>query len=179
MEYFQRQQPCMIFINHRGVDTKNTFASLLHYQLTGLGINTFLDRKSMKPGDNLVEKIEKGIRECKVGVVVFSPRYCESRSCLHELALMVDCNKKIVPIFWDTQPAELQLNDESFVDRMELQRFNKALKVARGTIGLVFDSRNRDWSEFLTSATNATVEAMREVEENPNYKHESFENLAL
>ncbi|GAB4831240.1 hypothetical protein Ancab_005253 [Ancistrocladus abbreviatus] len=179
MEYPGRRRPCLVFINHRGVDMKKTFAGLLEYQLASLGINTFLDRKSMKPGDNLVERIEKGVRECKVGVVVFSPRYCESRSCLRELALMVDCNKKMIPIFWDVEPAELRLNDELFEDQMELQRFNRALRMARRTIGLVFDSRNGDWADFLTRATNAIVEAMMEVEENPNCKHKLFENLAL
>ncbi|GAB4826916.1 hypothetical protein Ancab_033795 [Ancistrocladus abbreviatus] len=174
----QGQQPFSVFISHRGIDTKKTFIGLLEHWLHGLGITAFVDWKSMKPGENLSDRIQKGIRQCKVGVAVLSPHYCESRSCLRELALMLDCRNKFFPIFWDVEPAELQLDPDLFADKVELQEFNNAIKVVKNTVGLVFNSRNGDWSEFLTKATDAIVEALEEGEENHNYDHGLFENLA-
>ncbi|GMH05422.1 hypothetical protein Nepgr_007262 [Nepenthes gracilis] len=132
-------RPYDVFINHRGVDTKKKIVGLLANQLIDVGLTVFVDSKSMKAGDNLVDKIENGIRDCKVGVVVFSRRYCESRACLRELALMVDCKKKIIPIFWDVEPSELRLEDNGDFTAAEVQRFRGALREARRTIGLTFD----------------------------------------
>ncbi|KAL0398623.1 UNVERIFIED_CONTAM: TIR-only protein [Sesamum radiatum] len=82
--------PCDVFINHRGVDTKRNVAGLLYHHLRSLRLRPFLDSKSMKPGDKLFEKIDVAIRECKVGIAVFSPMYCDSYFCLHELSLMTE-----------------------------------------------------------------------------------------
>uniref|UniRef100_A0A0A0L2L7 TIR domain-containing protein n=1 Tax=Cucumis sativus TaxID=3659 RepID=A0A0A0L2L7_CUCSA len=88
-------KPCDVFINHRGVDTKKTVAALLYDRLVRVNLRPFLDYKNMKPGDKLFDEIHGAIRKCKVGVAVFSPRYCESYFCLHELAMMFESNKKV------------------------------------------------------------------------------------
>ncbi|XP_062093973.1 probable 2' cyclic ADP-D-ribose synthase BdTIR [Humulus lupulus] len=158
--------PCDIFINHRGIDTKKTSAGLLHYHLSGLGFSSFLDSKNMKPGDNLYDKIDAGIRGCKIGVAVFSPRYCESPFCLHELALLMETRKRVIPVFCDVKPSELRVSENTNVSssKSELQRFEKALEEAKFTVGLTFDSVNGDWSEFLQTATDAVIENLIEVE---------------
>ncbi|XP_058071439.1 probable 2' cyclic ADP-D-ribose synthase BdTIR [Magnolia sinica] len=135
-------RPCDVFINHRGVDTKKTVAGLLHHRLSHLNIHSFLDSKSMQPGDKLYESIGSAISKCKVGVVVFSPHYCDSYFCLHELALLVDMKKKLIPIFYDVKPSELQIMAYDKSTLKELVRFRKALEEARYTVGLVFDSQN-------------------------------------
>ncbi|GAB4831242.1 hypothetical protein Ancab_005255 [Ancistrocladus abbreviatus] len=90
----RRTQQIRVFLNHRGEDTKNNFSMLLYNRLKERGINTFFDIKSMKPGEDLADRILTEIHECKVGVVVFSAAYCDSKSCLRELALMVELKKK-------------------------------------------------------------------------------------
>ncbi|XP_042486591.1 TIR-only protein-like [Macadamia integrifolia] len=72
-----------VFINHRGMDTKRNVAALLYDRFANLNLNPFLDYKSMKPGEELKEVIETAIRDCKVGVAIFSPNYCTSHNCLH------------------------------------------------------------------------------------------------
>ncbi|MCP6606379.1 toll/interleukin-1 receptor domain-containing protein, partial [Klebsiella pneumoniae] len=67
-----------VFINHRGVDTKHNVAHLLYDRiehLSGGRVRSFLDNKSMGPGDRLGESIDEGIRQCKVAVAIFSKRY--------------------------------------------------------------------------------------------------------
>nr|DAD20869.1 TPA_asm: hypothetical protein HUJ06_022332 [Nelumbo nucifera] len=135
-------QPCDVFINHRGVDTKRTVAGLLYHHLKLLKFNPFLDNKNMKPGDKLFENIDSAIRSCKVGVAIFSPNYCNSYFCLHELALMTESHKKIIPIFCDIKPSELQVLKSGACPSNELQRFTWALQEAKYTVGLSFNSNN-------------------------------------
>lgn len=94
----------------------------------------------MKPGDKLFDKIDSAIRGCKVGVAVFSPRYCDSYFCLHELALMMESNKKVIPIFCDIKPSQLCVVDNGQCPSEKLQRFRLALEEAKNTVGLTFNS---------------------------------------
>lgn len=131
---------CDVFINHRGVDTKKTVAGLLDYHLSRLGVRSFLDSKNMKPGDKLFDKIDAAIHNCKVGVAVFSPHYCDSYFCLHELALLMESRKRVIPIFYNVKPSELRVKDTKNCPVNELHRFNWALEEAKYTVGLTFDS---------------------------------------
>ncbi|XP_042477719.1 TIR-only protein-like [Macadamia integrifolia] len=157
-------RPCDVFINHRSIDTKRTVAGLLYDHLIRLNLHPFLDSKNMKPGDKLFQHIDSSIRECKIGVAVFSPTYCRSYFCLHELALLMECKKKIIPIFCDVKPSELLSLDDRICPAKDLQRFKSALEEAMYTVGLTFDSCNGDWSDFLRSATDIVVKSMIELE---------------
>ncbi|XAR68368.1 hypothetical protein NMG60_11003468 [Bertholletia excelsa] len=154
-----------VFINHRSIDTKRSVASLLYDHLERLKIRSFLDNKAMKPGDKLFEKIDGAIRVCKVGVAVFSPRYCDSYFCLHELALMMESKKKVIPIFCDVKPSELRVLDNGSCSSSELERFNWAIEEAKYTVGLTFDSINGNWSDTVTTAAEIVLESLMEVEE--------------
>ncbi|XP_022950368.1 toll/interleukin-1 receptor-like protein [Cucurbita moschata] len=149
-----------VFISHRGIDTRRSVAGILHEHFSGLGLWPFLDVKSMSPGDNLIGKIDSAIRSCRVGVPVFSPRYCESYYCLYELARMLRSNKWIVPIFWNVKPSELRVADEN----KRLSRFAWAVEEAKCTVGLSFDSTNGDWSELLSSVSGAVMKLVEEDE---------------
>jgi hypothetical protein len=136
-----------VFINHRGVDTKRTVARLLYdrlEQVSGGRVRSFLDNMSMRPGDRLEERIDDAIRECGVAVAIFSKHYCDSEFCLHELAMLVEARKTIIPIFYDIKPSELIL-PEAVVDSKEhlprdIERFRFALRQAKYTVGLTYDS---------------------------------------
>ncbi|KAK4399084.1 TIR-only protein [Sesamum angolense] len=157
--------PCDVFINHRGVDTKRNVAGLLYHHLRSLRLRPFLDSKSMKPGDKLFDKIDVAIRECKVGIAVFSPMYCDSYFCLHELSLMTECGKKIVPVFCDVKPSELRVKDDGSCPPKDLDKFQAALEEAKNTVGLTFDTLRGDWPEFLANATDVVIKNLMEVEE--------------
>ncbi|KAI3718874.1 hypothetical protein L6452_19759 [Arctium lappa] len=161
----RQQPPCDVFINHRGIDTKKNVAGLLYHHLMSLKLRPFLDSKNMKPGDKLFDKINTAIGGCKVGVAVFSPRYCQSYFCLHELARIMEAKKKVIPVFCDVKPSELIVKDYWGSPKHELDRFKSALEEAKYTVGLTFNSSNGDWPEFLMSATDAIIENMIEVEE--------------
>ncbi|KAA8519829.1 hypothetical protein F0562_014081 [Nyssa sinensis] len=165
LQTIKTQPSCDVFINHRGIDTKRNVAGLLYDYLSVLKLRPFLDSKSMKPGDKLFEKIDPAIRNCKVGIAVFSPRYCESYFCLHELSLIMESKKKVIPIFCDVKPSELRVSPSERYLPKELRRFAWALEEAKYTVGLTFDSSKGDWSKFLLSAGDAVVKNLLEVEE--------------
>ncbi|KAI4389918.1 hypothetical protein MLD38_002085 [Melastoma candidum] len=148
-----------VFINHRGVDTKRNVAGLIYHHLASLRLRPFLDCYSMKPGDSLRHEIGEAILGCKVGVAVFSPRYCESVSCLRELALLLEAEKKMIPIFCDVKPSQLQIVDIngrfSGCSDEERLKFELALDEATGILGLSFDSSKGDWSMLLKDVGDA------------------------
>ncbi|KAL0443508.1 UNVERIFIED_CONTAM: TIR-only protein [Sesamum latifolium] len=161
-----RQQPYDVFINHRGTDTKRSVASLLYDHLYQLKLRPFLDNKNMKPGDKLFEKIDAAITGCKIGVAVFSPRYCESYFCLHELAMMMELKKKVIPIFCDIKPSELKVvQGDGRIPSEEVERFNLALEEAKYIVGLAFDSQKGNWSDVVKNAVDIVIESLIEVEE--------------
>ncbi|XP_042483491.1 TIR-only protein-like [Macadamia integrifolia] len=155
-----RSRLCDVFINHRGMDTKRNIAVLLYDRFVQLELHPFLDYRSMKPGDELLVNIETVIRECKVGVAIFSPNYCTSYFCLHELALMTEYQKKIIPIFYDVNPSDLVVVDDGSYPAKELHRFRLALEHAKGRVGLPFDPSNGDWSDLLKRASDSVVESL-------------------
>ncbi|XP_041001702.1 TIR-only protein-like [Juglans microcarpa x Juglans regia] len=114
----------------------------------------------MKAGDKLYEKIDTAIRDCKVGVVVLSPRYCESLYCLHELALSTECQKRVIPIFYNVKPAQLRVGnkyDGTYVPEEKLERFRRALEEAKDTLGFRFDS-SRDIGQSPTKCLQDITE---------------------
>ncbi|KAG5546296.1 hypothetical protein RHGRI_018461 [Rhododendron griersonianum] len=158
-------RPCDVFINHRGIDTKRTVASLLYDHLVRHNLRPFLDNKNMKPGDKLFDKINAAIKECKIGVAVFSPNYCKSYFCLHELAMIMETKKKVIPIFCDVKPSELKVVDNGSVPKNDIQRFSAALEEAKYTVGLTFDSLKGNWSDVVTNAAAIVIDSMGELEE--------------
>ncbi|XP_042475756.1 TIR-only protein-like [Macadamia integrifolia] len=157
--------PFDVFINHRGVDTKRNVAALLYDRFLHLKLNPFLDYRSMKPGDELKEVIETAIRNCKVGVAFISPNYCTSENCLHELALLMECKKKVIPIFYDINPSALVLVDNGSFPAKHLHRFRLALELAKGRVGISFDSSIGDWSILLKQISDRVMEVLIELDQ--------------
>ncbi|XP_022714594.1 TMV resistance protein N [Durio zibethinus] len=166
--------PCDIFINHRGIDTKRTIAGLLHDHLFRLGLRPFLDSRNMKPGDSLFDKINPAIRNCKLGVAIFSPNYCDSYFCLHELTLLMESKKRVIPIFCDVKPSQLQFMDYGTSSDKQLQRFSWALEESKYTVGLTFDTSSGDWSDFLNAATDAIIKNLVELEAENSSKKSTY-----
>ncbi|XP_028807533.1 TMV resistance protein N-like [Neltuma alba] len=158
---------CDVFLSHRGIDTKTTVAPLLYDNLRRLGFSPFLDNKTLKPGDKLFHKINNAIFECKVGVAVFSPHYCESFFCLHELALMLERQKKLIPIFCDVKPSQLRVVDtrKLSVGPEQLRRFKWALEEAKYTVGLTFDSSTGNFSDIVSCASDIIISTMMELDD--------------
>ncbi|CAN6219268.1 unnamed protein product [Urochloa humidicola] len=159
-----------VFINHRGVDTKHNVARLLYDRLghlSGGRVRSFLDNKSMRPGDRLGESIDEGIRQCKVAVAIFSKRYFDSEFCLHELASIVESRKVLIPIFYDIKPSELILPqavaDSKDHEPRDIERFRLALQEAKYTVGITYDPASGDLAELVYTAADAVMDRLQEM----------------
>ncbi|CAL5086083.1 unnamed protein product [Urochloa decumbens] len=159
-----------VFINHRGVDTKHNVARLLYDRLEHLSggrVRSFLDNKSMRPGDRLGESIDEGIRQCKVAVAIFSKRYFDSEFCLHELASIVESRKVLIPIFYGIKPSELILPqavaDSKDHAPRDIERFRLALQEAKYTVGITYDPDTGDLAEMVYKAADAVMERIQEM----------------
>jgi len=97
-----------IFINHRGVDVKKTFARALYLRLLQNGLKPFLDQDEMQPGYSIPSQINDAITTASVHVAILSPRYAESYWCLKELVLMLETKAPIIPVFYRVTPAEVR-----------------------------------------------------------------------
>ncbi|RID62490.1 hypothetical protein BRARA_E01560 [Brassica rapa] len=154
-------------LNDVGSDTKRNIATLLYDNLNARNLRPFLDIKNMKPGDKLFDHINRAILTSKVAVTVFSPNYCDSYFCLHELALIMESKKRIIPIFFDINPSQLDVMIEKVTcSDNEIQRFRWALQEAKDTVGLTFDSCKGNLSEVVTIASDVIVERLVELEAN-------------
>lgn len=97
-----------VFINHRGVDVKMTFATSLYRRLLSHGLTAFLDYEELQVGCNFETEIKEAIRTASVHVAIFSQRYAESEWCLKELVLMLKTGALIIPVFHNVQPTVLR-----------------------------------------------------------------------
>ncbi|XP_028775515.1 TMV resistance protein N-like [Neltuma alba] len=140
---------CDVFLSHRKIDTARTIVGLLYENLRLVRVRAFLDTENMKPGNRLVDHIDKAIGECKVGVTVFSPAYCDSFFCLHELALLMESKKRVIPVFYNIEPSQLQIKPSRRFTLEEHRKFSSALEEAKSIRGISFDPLNGYINKFL------------------------------
>ncbi|XP_060674532.1 disease resistance protein RLM3-like [Ziziphus jujuba] len=148
------QEKYDVFLNFRGEDTRNTFASYLYAALSAKHISTFMDHE-LERGDKISPTLSKAIEESKISVIIFSENYASSTWCLDELVQILECKKTreqiVIPIFYYIDPSVVQKQsgsygvsladlEERFRDRMEkVHQWRAALTEASNLSGL--DSR--------------------------------------
>ena len=121
-----------VFINHRGPDVKKTFVAHLYAALSswGIKIRPFLDAKDIRCGHHVFEKIDKALKGACVHVAIFSKGYAESMYCLDELCAMLKSERRIIPVFYDVEAANLRRPEngpykEAFKKHRERGRIEK------------------------------------------------------
>ncbi|KAI6679307.1 hypothetical protein NL676_033188, partial [Syzygium grande] len=101
-----------VFLSFRGPDTRKGFVDCLYARLIDAGINVFRDDKDLRPGEKIHDALLESIKQSKISIPIISKDYASSRSCLMELAQMLECEKadtqRIVPIFYDINPTHLK-----------------------------------------------------------------------
>ncbi|XP_030962062.1 toll/interleukin-1 receptor-like protein [Quercus lobata] len=131
-----------VFLSFRGEDTRRGFVSHLHKALTQQGIQTFID-DNLHRGENITEELLKTIENSSASIIVFSKNYASSSWCLDELAKIIECTKKVLPVFYQVPPSEIRKQTGDFgevLTKLE-KRIKDKTKVQR-------------WREALTNAAN-------------------------
>ncbi|XP_076936424.1 disease resistance protein RPV1-like [Bidens hawaiensis] len=115
-----------VFLNFRGVDTRNRFTDHLYHALLDAGIVTFLDDEDIETGEPLKPALESAIKSSRASIIVLSKTYASSTWCLDELVLILDQNSTrkqiVIPIFYDVEPTDVRKQQSSFGEAMEAHK---------------------------------------------------------
>jgi hypothetical protein len=133
-----------VFLSYRS--TEAIFALKLAADLKNAGLNVWVDRLELGPGDDWGKSIETAINSCSGMIVVLSPEYAASRVCRQELARADQMGRPIFPLLLVSvksadQPLELQrLQFVDFRDWMNHKSYSLGLGKVRSALidGLPF-----------------------------------------
>ncbi|XP_030968057.1 TMV resistance protein N-like isoform X2 [Quercus lobata] len=139
-----------VFLSFRGEDTRRGFVSHLYKALTQQGIQTFID-DNLTRGENISEELLKVIENSSASIIVFSKNYASSSWCLDELAKIIECTKKVLPVFYQVDPSEVRKQrggfgevltklEKKIKDKTKVQRWKDALSKAANISG--WDDKN-------------------------------------
>jgi cellulose biosynthesis protein BcsQ len=145
-EYEKKQIPDPItffscFISYSWEDKE--FARLLHERLEGLGIRCWLDEHQLRPGDNMRERINQGIR---LGDKVL---LCASKSSLtsswvdHEIGIALKKEMQILKERGQNIVALIPLDLDGYLFSTEYQSSKKAKLASRMAVSFVGWDKNR------------------------------------
>ena len=140
-----------VFLSFRGEDTRRGFVSHLYKALDQHGIWTFID-DNLHRGENISEELLQSIENSSASIIVFSKNYASSSWCLDELAKIIECTQKVLPVFYQVDPSEVRKLKGDFgkaltklekriKDKTKVQRWRDALKKAADISG--WDDKNR------------------------------------
>ena len=87
-----------VFISYRRKDSE--FVKQLYQELTDRGVSAWFDKESIEVADHWRTSIAKGIRGCKVFILVLSPDAVESTNIRKEVDLAERHGKTIIPLMW-------------------------------------------------------------------------------
>ncbi|CAO2829174.1 unnamed protein product [Amaranthus hypochondriacus] len=105
-----------VFLSFRGEDTRHSFTTLLRDKLKEKGLRPFMDDEGMERGDTIQPTLEEAIVDSALAVAIISPRYADSRWCLHELSRIFECKKRVIPVFYDVDPSDVRRQRGKFGD---------------------------------------------------------------
>lgn len=108
-----------IFISHSSRDKE--YANFIAAYLRAAGHEVWLDTWKFKPGDNLIEKVDEGLREAEVLIVVVSKHSLQSKWVKHEFSALAFRNiagetTRIIPVLIDASTVPDYLAQYLYVD---------------------------------------------------------------
>jgi hypothetical protein len=90
-----------VFISHSSLDKE--YAHYIEAYLSQAGHEVWLDSSAFKPGDNLIEKLDVGLREADAVIVIVSRHSLQSKWIKHEFSALALRNisgetARIIPV---------------------------------------------------------------------------------
>ena len=137
-----------VFLSFRGEDTRNNFTGHLYKALDQKGIETFMDDKKLRTGEEISPTLVTAIQRSRCSIIVLSENYASSKWCLEELVMILECkrtkNLKVVPIFYNVDPSHVRNQTGSFGEALAKHKENLKIKV----------EKVQKWREALTQVAN-------------------------
>ncbi|KAL4386258.1 hypothetical protein GQ457_09G031270 [Hibiscus cannabinus] len=101
-----------VFLSFRGEDTRHNFTTHLLKALKRKGLDVFFDEEKLERGEELSPSLSRAIAASNLSVIILSPDYASSKSCLAELSDIMDrkINEQhtVLPIFYHVNPSDVQ-----------------------------------------------------------------------
>ncbi|XP_030476942.2 uncharacterized protein LOC115693993 [Syzygium oleosum] len=111
-----------VFLSFRGGDTRTGFTDFLYNSLVAAGVHVFRDDDALPVGEEIGPELLRAIRSCRIAIPIISEQYAQSKSCLRELAEIMECHRKqgqsVFPVFYKVNVYDV---------RRQLGNFKKAL----------------------------------------------------
>jgi WD40 repeat protein len=86
------------FVSYRRIPADTSFVGRLEQELAARGKRLWVDRTSIEPAADWLQRIDRGIKASRAIIFVLTPESVASEQCLRELALAADLHKLIVPV---------------------------------------------------------------------------------
>jgi hypothetical protein len=164
-----------VYISYSHED--QTFARTLSDELTQRGFHVWIDTLSLKPGDNLLEEINRGIKDSDIIVVVLSRAYARSTWVQQELSAFLvkesaSAQNKIIPVLLQDCEIPITLRDRVWADfrgsfeeglKQLLNGLQPKKTLARGSANLATASR-----ETTDSSVEVQLDRIRREYHNGN-----------
>jgi len=153
-----------VFLSFRGEDTRASFTSHLSASLRNSGFAIFKDDHSLQRGDNISTSLIHAIEDSSISVIVFSKNYADSRWCLHELMVIMECHRTIgqvvLPVFYDVDPSEVRHLKGEF-GKSFINLLNKISREEESTLlGMGYDLL---WRDEICEGSKAMIQKRRDA----------------
>lgn len=130
-----------VFISHASEDKEN-FVIPLANKLKEYGVNVWLDKFTLKPGDSLRRSIDRGLRESKYGIVIISNNFLNKNWPEYELDSLinrqVEGQNVIIPIWYNITKKQIQEYSFYLADKIALVANNMNLdEISKSVIGVI------------------------------------------
>ena len=128
--------------------------SALFQRLTGLGFTCWMDIHQMGGGDSLYDKIDRGVRGCKIVLSSVTTKYALSANCRREVSLADALKKPIIPLLMEkidwppSGPMSMALTSLLYVN------FSKDESIQLSWDGKVFDDLMKKIQESIPDKEN-------------------------
>ncbi|KAM7480808.1 hypothetical protein LguiB_005391 [Lonicera macranthoides] len=167
-----------VFLSFRGADTRTNFTDHLYSNLTKAGIVTFRDNDEIERGEDIKSELERGVKQSRMSILVFSKDYLSSRACLYEVETILEHHKKypghiILPIFYLVEPAQIkqQARDLAAVATEERQiKWAAALKKVASLGGMPLKSHQLE-SVFIKEIVEMVEGKLTPKVQNVSHHH--------
>jgi hypothetical protein len=170
-----------VFVSHATED-KEAVARPLALELRQRGLSIWFDEYELVLGDSLREKIDEGLRDARIGVVILSPSFFAKRWTQWELnglvtRLMAGERNVIVPIWYDVNAEAVREYSPALADLVaarasegvasisdKIERVLRQVEARPQDVDSLLESERSTGSEDVTTAAASGLAAAREVE---------------
>jgi len=108
-----------VFLSYSHQDQK--YADLLTKHLSEAGHDVWQDKLNLKLGDNLIEKVNQGIKEAQALIVIVSESSLRSKWVMHEFSALAlgdlsSESRKVIPVLIDSTSVPSYLSKYLYID---------------------------------------------------------------